>query len=309
MSNAGHLCSCVICKEVKSSKGIHTHFLRNHGSDEERSRMLLGLQGLQNSAEKRFRSLDLRMQVIKGEYYSNPVNCKQCRIQIPYEKRQNVFCSKSCAATYNNINHKEGRKFGPAKSTQKVCKPRKPRPPILRALTPRKKKVSIRTLGKTWKTNVVGPYTRIYNRVCNICNVHFFSRRISKYCSEHKTHYATMRNRYQFTFNVYKYPELFDLELVRIHGWYSPGNRGPKNNNGVSRDHRVSVSEAIRNNYDPYYITHPLNCELMRHTENKNKYTGSSIKYDELVLLVDAYEQLAEGSGPDPHPFFNRPTT
>ena len=62
--------------------------------------------------------------------------------------------------------------------------------------------------------------------------------------------------------------------------------------NGYTRDHKVSVNEAIKNNYDPYYIKHPLNCELMSFNDNNKKKTKSSISYDELVKKVDEYEKI-----------------
>src|SRR5574343_714540 len=36
-------------------------------------------------------------------YYLNPHRCKQCNTTIEYKKRSNIFCSRSCAAKYNNI--------------------------------------------------------------------------------------------------------------------------------------------------------------------------------------------------------------
>lgn len=36
-------------------------------------------------------------------YESSPHRCLQCQDAIEYLKRQNKFCSKSCAATHNNI--------------------------------------------------------------------------------------------------------------------------------------------------------------------------------------------------------------
>jgi len=62
------------------------------------------------------------------------------------------------------------------------------------------------------------------------------------------------------------------------------------NTNGLTRDHKISVNEAIRNNYDPYYIKHPLNCELMSWKKNNKKKTKSSITYSKLKQLVDAYD-------------------
>lgn len=79
---------------------------------------------------------------------------------------------------------------------------------------------------------------------------------------------------------------MFDLSLITQFGF-----RNSKTNpNGITRDHRVSVNHAIRNNYDPYYIKHPLNCELMTFNENNSKNTNSSITYEELVRIVDEYD-------------------
>jgi hypothetical protein len=51
------------------------------------------------------------------------------------------------------------------------------------------------------------------------------------------------------------------------------------------------VNEAIKNNYDPYYIKHVMNCELMLWIDNIRKYKRSSISYEELKKLVDEYDQ------------------
>lgn len=36
------------------------------------------------------------------EYYKQPVLCKNCNSVIPYNKKDSKFCSRSCAASYNN---------------------------------------------------------------------------------------------------------------------------------------------------------------------------------------------------------------
>ena len=113
---------------------------------------------------------------------------------------------------------------------------------------------------------------------------------------------ADARNRYKFTFNVYNYPDLFDLDRIKEIGWFAPGGKsGRWNINGLSRDHKVSVNEAILNNYDYYYITHPMNCEIISHKMNNKKKTKSSITYEELVKLVDDYDRkMAPSAGLEP---------
>ena len=38
------------------------------------------------------------------EYKLNPNRCKNCGKLLEYDKRHNSFCSRNCAATYNNLN-------------------------------------------------------------------------------------------------------------------------------------------------------------------------------------------------------------
>ena len=139
---------------------------------------------------------------------------------------------------------------------------------------------------------IVGPFSRVFVCTCRHCKTKFVSRIKKQYCTEHKDMYsASNKSGYKFTFNVYHYPDLFDLAQLKQIGWFSPGGRaGEWNIDGLSRDHKVSVGESVANNYDPYYITHPMNCELMPHSKNNSKKTRSSITYDHLKTLVDQYE-------------------
>ena len=138
------------------------------------------------------------------------------------------------------------------------------------------------------------PFTKMHICKCSHCSTVSISRIKKKYCSVCSDLYSpNSRNRFKFTFNVFKFPDLFDTKLLSSIGFYSPGGKSGKwNPNGLSRDHRVSVNESILNNYDPFYITHPLNCELMTQEENNKKKTNSSISYAELVSIVDKYESL-----------------
>lgn len=71
----------------------------------------------------------------------------------------------------------------------------------------------------------------------------------------------------------------------RIHG--KSQGKIHHNPNGLSRDHKIN--EAIKNNYDPYYITHPMNCDLISHKQNNKKNTMSSITYEKLITLIDNF--------------------
>lgn len=185
------------------------------------------------------------------------IQCVQC--QKPLRRHQRRFCSRSCSAIFNN------------------------------ALSPKRaKKVKIDRLKIPRKSNIIlrSKPANGYNCQCKHCGYRFVSMKAQKYCNDHATLYSHAgRARYWFSINVFKYPELFDLDdLMKI------GFRSKENPNGYTRDHKVSVNEAIRNGYDPYYITHVMNCELMLWPENNQKKTKSSINYEELVRRVNEYD-------------------
>ena len=80
----------------------------------------------------------------------------------------------------------------------------------------------------------------------------------------------------RFSFNPFYYPNIFDLNLIQMFGFYSPTNK--KNNlNGVSLDHKYSIRDGFDNKVDPYYMSHIMNCQLMIHTDNISKGKKSSI--------------------------------
>ena len=132
-------------------------------------------------------------------------------------------------------------------------------------------------------------YSKIFYNRCIVCKKKFISSAKQHLCSNHRDH-QRKRKKFEFKFNLSDYPDLFNFNLIKQYGWYSNGVNSPKNINGITRDHKVSVNEAIEKEYDPYYITHPLNCELMPWRENIDKHTNSSITYEELVEMVDKYD-------------------
>ena len=259
---------------------------------------------------------------LKNKYYDNPTICKYCASIVPYikgilGKRPKLFCNKSCAASYTNKlrgprSNETKKKISNALIKNEI---RPPKPPKLKRLpnltlyvnkcetcgiivTHKKtykkycvkhKKINPRDQFNKFKENIEGEYTKLYLLKCAHCNKKFVNRQSKKYCMDHSHLYKNNnRNRYAFSFSLSKYPDLFghasDL-LTKVGMWR------PTNKNGLTRDHKVSVNEAIRNNYDPFYIKHPINCELMTWHDNNKKNTDSSISYEELKKLVDAYEK------------------
>lgn len=121
---------------------------------------------------------------------------------------------------------------------------------------------------------------------CKICNdikeiLHF-----SRLCEECKDDFRVYKEKCSFLFNIYDYPDRFDIELIEKYGWYSPKNSKNANLNGVSRDHILSISDGYKKNIDPSIISHPANCMIMRHYENQKKWAKSNITYDELIEKI-----------------------
>lgn len=211
----------------------------------------------------------------KKQYNLNPRYCLECKTKIPIEKyradHRVKFCSRSCATRHTNYQ-------------------RTPRTSESREITSHKLK---KYYYKPAKPTIVGPYTKLYRCKCAHCEQVFLSPARIKYCRTHTNLYkSNNRNRYAFTFSMVQYPDLFGSynEQLKQYGVWSYTNTA-----GLTRDHKISVTDAIKNNYDPYYIKHPLNCELMSWTDNNKKKSRSSLKYKELVRQVDAYELLNAG--------------
>ena len=90
-------------------------------------------------------------------------------------------------------------------------------------------------------------------------------------------------------FDVYDYPNEFDLLLIQQYGWYSATNYDD-NPNGVSRDHMYSVSAGYKNNIPATVIAHPANCRLLLQSDNFKKLDDCSITLDELYDRIRTWE-------------------
>ncbi len=195
----------------------------------------------------------------KAKYKLNPATCKCCNSQLIYEKRKNKFCSNSCSS---KITNQITRKRGPT-AVEKF------------------------------------PFSKIKFILCKHTNRYYSNknpdgsiRRCSPYIKTIKEQYYTAS---RFKFNVYHYPDEFDLSLIEHHGWYTcPGlkRKGkPKNILGVSRDHIVSVSYGFANNIDPAVISHPANCRIMLHSTNKIKHNKCDLTIEELLEKINYWNK------------------
>jgi len=111
-------------------------------------------------------------------------------------------------------------------------------------------------------------------------------------CDSCKGLYRVYKESCAFRFNVFDYPEFFDLSLIEKYGFYSAKNTKNPNLNGISRDHKISINYGFKNNIDPEIISHPLNCELMKHTDNQKKRTKCSINVKDLIDKIRSYRQM-----------------
>lgn len=101
------------------------------------------------------------------------------------------------------------------------------------------------------------------------------------HCKVDITIKSQYRKAAKFKFDLKSFPDKFDFTLIEKFGWYKPSNRG-NNLSGISRDHMLSIHDGFNQNVDPALISHPANCRLLKHSDNKLKGTTSSITLDEL---------------------------
>jgi hypothetical protein len=106
------MCSCIICKEEHSIKGIGSHYIRKHTNQSLRNHGK-GTQKFQLRCSCLECHQEVSVQNIQAHYTSctkSIINkCTNC-----FSSCSNKFCSHSCAATYNN-KQRDTFKSGPSK--------------------------------------------------------------------------------------------------------------------------------------------------------------------------------------------------
>ena len=201
-------------------------------------------------------------------------NCEYCGNYIYNSNKR--FCNQSCSMKHFNIKPKTDEiKTKIINTLKNTVKP------------------AIQHNNRKFKY-VEGDFTKVYFRTCRckilFCTPNLFQRTCNDCIEQHGDGGREVRKSkapYQFKFKVENYPDLFDLDLIAKIGWYIP-KINPK---GLSRDHRVSITDALVNGYDPYYISHPMNCSIITQKENVIKRTSSAITYEDLVEFVKNYDQ------------------
>ncbi len=206
-----------------------------------------------------------------GEIKEFEVNCFKCKNNFivkerekQYPKKDVYYCSRACANSRNHSNE-----------------------------TKQKTSDTLRS-----KTNSTSNSLK-QKRNCLFCNKEFEVKSNSKktFCSikcfaqtkKSSTEYLDYKNKCKFKFNVYHFPDKFDLNLLKEHGWYQPVNKG-NNLGGVSRDHMISIKYGWENGIDSSIISHPANCKLMVHTDNISKHKKCSLMLEELIERIKKWD-------------------
>lgn len=98
MNYKSPLCSCIVCHETKSSKGIFSHYNISH--TETGKNKIIVARDAASSAMKKFGEERRNRNV--EQYLQSPSRCRTCDHELHYDIKYHTFCSSSCAATYNN---------------------------------------------------------------------------------------------------------------------------------------------------------------------------------------------------------------
>jgi len=220
-------------------------------------------------------------------YNNNPKICPYCNTIMSYKQRGNKFCSRTCAAKHNNKTRRVNG-FSPSTKTRNKAR-------ISQYFKSNKADILTNSVSYQklladlkFKHCIVGEYTKVRKNRCIKTGKIFFSSGYKKFHPTIINDRHDYRRMCQFNFSVSEFPKEFDYGLVDEYGWYKAKNRGD-NQNGISRDHIVSVEYGWQNNIDPKIISHPANCQLMRHKDNMTKKIGCGMTIEELLVKIEVW--------------------
>lgn len=272
---------CICGKEFKSQKSLSAHmasckehYLQRDGNLDnyyKRQKNLKQNVNNKNAIKVKRKKLNKQKEQKLEQWKSEKHKCACCGKLMTEVYGSGRFCSQSCANT--------------RKPSQKT-----------------KEKIS-----NTIKNNPEIKKSHFKLKLCKNCNKLFWGYARDKYCSkecqQNYNEYIKLKKNYtkllkelyykqcNFKFSINDYPDLFNIELLKKHGMYSAINRG-NNINGVNRDHKYSKKNGFKNHIDPYYISHPCNCQLLLHQDNLNKRTKNSISFEELLNEINNFNNI-----------------
>lgn len=237
-----------------------------------------GDKGVASSIASCKKTLDARILSKKGELEEFNVACKKCKKFFVvnewnklHPQKKNYFCSRNCANSRGQRTEDFKQKIK-SKSKEKSDK-----------------KVRVSTECPVCGDKIIHARSKIKNTCSRICALR--NRRTVEQGSLKDFRYLC-----SFKFSLNEYPEEFDFSLAEKYGWYKAKNRGD-NLNGVSRDHIVSVRFGYDNGIDTKIISHPANCQLLRHNDNVSKGKNCGLTIKELIVKISEWDDRYKNTG------------
>ena len=96
------LVSCLVCREVKSAKGLFSHFIISHTEEGKQKHAIRTKTASQLGTEKFKENCAARRAKSEIEYNEKPNTCDFCDRVLAFEARHSRFCSHSCSAKKTN---------------------------------------------------------------------------------------------------------------------------------------------------------------------------------------------------------------
>lgn len=204
--------------------------------------------------------------LIIQKWISEQHTCEKCGKVMTEYYGSGRFCSKFCA---NSRKHTEETK---KKISDSLC-------------SKNSREIYYENPKRCIVCNNIIEYEHLRRKTCSKrC------RCLAKYPQKYdKSIYSLYRKQCAFLFKLYDYCDELDLNLINIYGMYkvsSDSNRDKDNLDGVSRDHMYSILDGYINKVDPYLLSHPANCRIIKQTDNASKHSNSCISLYELVERV-----------------------
>ena len=152
-----------------------------------------------------------------GKWYHNTNNTK--------------FCSSSCSGTHSNRLREESGWTMLESSRESIRQSLD----LYRKSNPKPKLTKLPRAAHSTKVQIEkespGPFTKIFHNKCKFCQTIVLSPKKSCACQAcQHLKWNNNKDQYSFKFNIFKYPDLFDLPLLKQVGFVSFGENeaGPK---------------------------------------------------------------------------------
>lgn len=230
------------------------------------------------------KTLAKKLSLKRGEIKEYNLICLKCNESFICKEYENLFdknnfrfCGVKCANSYS--------------SSFKPC------------LKGKKKNINCTKCNKICEVSITSPINKfkcddckLIKSICKYCNSEIKHSYEKVYCNikckrnfyrKDITIFSNYKRFCAFNFSLKNFPDEFDFSLIEKYGWYSASTSKKPNLSGVSRDHIFSVKQGYIDSIDPYYISHPANCQLLRQTDNSSKCMKCDITFEALKIKVE----------------------